>query len=1374
MAKCPKCNSKYYVPKCMQCLHAETPKAKKGVLPCEWPCTATIHVQETGSGRGVQGVVAVLDGKTRGTNGTGFRVDEKLDPGDHTASIMLTGLEDRYARPIGVAAAEITKSIASGENQFYVFMLDPLTKLKVVVRRRHKPAGGVANAKVTAAGSKAGNTLATPDINTSGVGESLFTRLREDTYKLKVELDDTAKAKFVLESAEGHHPLNMLNNPDEYIFWVRLIIHLRLKYVDPDGTARHFPKDFPAQVVFNDGTNLDVKVLDDKGYIKFEVDSDAKTNFTLKFDSTNVRLLTHEKDKPDAKLVSDPDAAALEKLSTDGRQFFSLPKTWALAQSEWTAVNAGQPLIPADGKILIPEDGLGTQAAPTELTLKPKLQYVRIEYFDRKYLTDHANNRIAIPQIALLAARSTDPAGAPVAPTAGTHDVISNWIIDKDSLTAACQCVPWIITKTDAGVDLPRLTNSMLLEFAAENRFVVAKSASARTLETISTGDARRKPSKDRDQYYDLPKLWKNWNYYTRLTALAGKFFDELTEDEIAESHAKAKPLRFSLDDIVLTKNDGGQVVKDRNAVNGEIDRTKYSRFTILHLDRADERLVKVWKPRADAVYHSDLLFVKEAAAEVYRNFIIDHPPNVRAVLFCSGLHDVWDKRTESASKANKATCGARAARLDDAEVTAKKAFSSPGDVAAGYVHRTRGSNNYFLHYADTDGATVFGIMLSHFSIRAFSLHTEKPGGWDDATKPIINQAQHARNYRKDGLKNAMVRWNEKKYQYEQADKGITFIIKSFFLFEAKDIEDPPGTMRRVGGPQNAWVGICADAGRSNATDTIMYMRESAYRDEGKGPRGTIPSAQDNYVDYQFAGKYKNAFAHELGHAVVGLWDDYLTVEEYGVVAGFKEEQRYKGVPLNRDERSMMSTNEAVRLRSLWGRARWMKAAAETGGVLNPFIGGKAFHPTWPPAAGKAKLIYELPDEQTAYWTPRFTDDTVDLGEQGRAALHLYALGNDEFAATLPGGTCNAMVVIDIRIAVKYCPGLTPAPKDWTAATAYAVGNVADFEAGFHVCIEAHTASAEFATDSAKWIALDLSEAKDWADDSDVTTGSLLKKDAQSYVVRSDFKTGAKVDTFWQAKGADRGAWAANGSNFAVGDVVTQGGGRYVCKTANVSGGAFDGGNWQAVGAAKGAYTKGTDYAVGDECGNEICTNAHKAGSAEADELAKRVAKSDCSLKEWEAVPVAPPNPPPAPQFRKQLMGSISKIIVVAVEGQNKTGKFRLERPGDKFSKIYVRVFPQFFDITEGLAPGGGAAHLTLEVNNADSKGFGPTAQTVKISKNVDGNTLVRYLLGRLSDDRNARKNQTPTAELAVADLNKLSDWIHGKLGSTLTGATIP
>jgi hypothetical protein len=1374
MAKCPKCNSKHYLPKCMQCLYAETPQAKKGVLPCEWPCTATIHVQETGSGRGIPGIVTVLDGENGSTDGTGFRVRQKLAPGDHKAWIMLYGMEDRYARPIGVAAAEITKSIASGENQFYVFMLDPLTKLKVVVRRRHKPAGGIANAKVTVAGSKAGNTLAMPAINSSGVGESLYTRLREDTYALKVELDDTAKAKFVLENAEHHHALNLLNNPDECVFWVRLVIHLRLKYSDPDGTDRHFPKDFPAQVVFNEGTTLDVKVLDDTGHIKFEVDSDAKTDFTLKFDSTSVRLLTHEKAKPDAKLVLDPDTLALEKLSTDGLQFFSLPKTWALAQSEWTAVNAGKSLIPADGKILIPEDGIGTEAAPVKLTLKPKLQYVRIEYFDRKYLTDHGNNRIAIPQIALLATRSTDPAGAPVAPTAGTQDVISNWIIDKDSLTAACQCVPWIITKTDAGVDLPRLTNSMLLEFAAENRFVVAKGANARTLETIPTGDERRKPSKDRDQFYDLPKLWKNWNYYTRLSAVPGKFFDELTEDEIAESSAKAKPLRFSLDDIVLTKNDGSQVVKDRDVGNGEIDRTKYSRFTILHLDRADERLVKVWKPRADAVYHSDLLFVKEAGATVYRNCIIDHPPNARAVLFCSGMHDVWDKRTESASKANKAICGARAARLDDADVTAKKAFSDPGDVAAGYVHRTRGSNNYFLHYADTDGATVFGIMLSHFSIRAFSLQAEKPGVWDATKRPIIDKPEPARKYRKDGLKNAMVRWNEKKYQYEQADKGNTFIIKSFFLFEAKDIEDPLGTLRRVGGMQNAWVGICDDTGRSNATDTIMYMRESAYRDEGMGPRGTVPAARDDYTDYQFAGRYRNAFAHELGHAVVGLWDDYLTQKEYGVVAGFKEVQRYKGVPLNRDKRSMMSTNEAVRLRSLWGRARWMKAAAASGGVLNPFVGDKAFHPTWPPAGGKAKLIYELPDQQISYWTPRFTEDPVSLGEKGRAALHLYALGNDEFAAALPGGACNAIVVIDIRIAVKYCPGLTPAPKDWTTATAYAVGNVVDFEAGFHVCIEAHTGSAEFTTDSAQWIALDLYKAKDWADDNDVTIGALLKEVAQSYVVRSDFKTGSKVDSFWQAKGADRGAWAANGSNFAVGDIVTQGGGRYVCKTANVSGGAFDGGNWQAAGAARGAYTKGTDYVIGDECGSEVCTTAHKAGSVAADEKAKRVAKSDCTLKKWEVVPVAPPNPPPAPQFRKQMMAEINKAILIAVEGLNMEGKFRLDRTGDKFSKIFVRMFPQFFDITEGLVPGGGAAHFTLEVNNADSKGFGPAAQTIKISKNVDGNTLVRYLLGRISDDRNTRKNQTPTADLAVADLNKLSDWIHGKLGSTLTGATIP
>ena len=81
----------------------------------------------------------------------------------------------------------------------------------------------------------------------------------------------------------------MGKNPDEHIVWARLVVHLRLKYLCPDTKSRHFPKDFPVTVAFDDATTQDVTVLDDKGYIKFEIADDKKKAFTLKFDSGKAR-----------------------------------------------------------------------------------------------------------------------------------------------------------------------------------------------------------------------------------------------------------------------------------------------------------------------------------------------------------------------------------------------------------------------------------------------------------------------------------------------------------------------------------------------------------------------------------------------------------------------------------------------------------------------------------------------------------------------------------------------------------------------------------------------------------------------------------------------------------------------------------------------------------------------------------------------------------------------------------------------------------------------------------------------------------------------------------------------------------------------------
>ena len=160
----------------------------------------------------------------------------------------------------------------------------------------------------------------------------------------------------------------------------------------------------------------------------------------MKLDSAKVRYLVHEKDKPAAELKEDPSEEDLSKLSDAGVRFFALPKTWSLVQSTWDVANV---VVPTDGQIVIPADGIGTSAAPAELILRPKLQYVRFDFFDRKYCeSDHDKKAVSIPAVILKGARKSASDGLPETPAAGTHDAISNWMGDKDDQDGACQSLP--------------------------------------------------------------------------------------------------------------------------------------------------------------------------------------------------------------------------------------------------------------------------------------------------------------------------------------------------------------------------------------------------------------------------------------------------------------------------------------------------------------------------------------------------------------------------------------------------------------------------------------------------------------------------------------------------------------------------------------------------------------------------------------------------------------------------------------------------------------------------------------------------------------------------------------------------------------------
>ena len=429
------------------------------------------------------------------------------------------------------------------QNEFYVFNVNPLTSLKVTVKRRHD-SNGMTGAKLKITPQIAGNVVAPAEQTTPAGGDCTFKRLRQDSYKIEVALDDSAKAKYELEETAVVHPLDMTRNPDERVLWARHVVHLRLKYTDPDKTIRAFPKDFPVKVLFDDATSVDLKVLDDSGYFKFEVADAAKKKFTLKFDSTKTRYLVHpsrampdpndtspaaRKDPPKTKLFEDPSEEQLLEWTTDDKKFFALPKTWALVHSTWTQADV---TVKADGQIDVGE-GAGTVDKPAELTLEPKFQYVRFEFHDRKFGgvdEPHADKRVSIPPIVLKGSRESNDAGAPINPISGSHDATSNWMIHPDDGDTACQVLPWIKLKDDAGMALPKFNNKMLLELGWKNAFVesTGKAAGDRKIIVLPPDDARRKPGKNRPQYYDLPEAWKSKWYYTRLSdENKNKFFDK-------------------------------------------------------------------------------------------------------------------------------------------------------------------------------------------------------------------------------------------------------------------------------------------------------------------------------------------------------------------------------------------------------------------------------------------------------------------------------------------------------------------------------------------------------------------------------------------------------------------------------------------------------------------------------------------------------------------------------------------------------------------------------------------------------------------------------------------------------------------------------
>lgn len=344
-----------------------------------------------------------------------------------------------------------------------------------------------------------------------------------------------------------------------------LLVAVQLKFTDPDGEIRAFPKDFPVLVKYgNDEKTENRKIDNDEGNLIFTVPRAEAIKykfFRLHFSPADNNNILCEKRGETKKTTVLANTTTVNEKSKDGQRFFRIPSKWSFVSSDWE-VTADEKVFNKAAKeksFQLLEDSkprnIGTRTEPVKTLLNLHWQYVKFEYFDRYYgHSDHNNKPIGIPQMILegfFKAKAGDTKDE-------KSDTRSNWTILQDNdEKKVIQCLPWILQAKENGTAEAKPDKDIMLQFKQpKDTYIISKSATERNLKTLvapvaSEDKEALKPCANRLKYYDLPELWKSMKYWCRLSDKKEDqgFFDKMAEKKTE----KAKPLIFSLDDIVLT-----------------------------------------------------------------------------------------------------------------------------------------------------------------------------------------------------------------------------------------------------------------------------------------------------------------------------------------------------------------------------------------------------------------------------------------------------------------------------------------------------------------------------------------------------------------------------------------------------------------------------------------------------------------------------------------------------------------------------------------------------------------------------------------------------------------------------------------------------
>ncbi len=508
--------------------------------------------------------------------------------------------------------------------------------------------------------------------------------------------------------------------------------------------------------------------------------------------------------------------------------------------------------------------------------------------------------------------------------------------------------------------------------------------------------------SLQRWNYYDLPQTWNARNWRCMVGSTANDF-----SGHISSRTSQSSPIIFNLDDIVLTKDDGSQIITDFDAnydtsnPNGHPHPlSNRSRVRILFINPQNNK-IDYYKTNTSGSpqqqHDSSIIQFQTNSGSNIINFIKDPPGGARAVVFCSQFYDVTSRRTTQTtdfSFTNGHILGARAAQVNDADV--HKSHYFPHNDSTRIVH-SPGVGDFELHYLHNGGFDDTRI-YSHLVIywNTIILKDTKPTvGSTNADRTPATDAQ-VNEFKSIGLINSMDHWNKKEYQFEDNAGTDTHIIRPFFFFEANetfsytaptpavDFED------KINSTASKYTAVISRGdfitalgnARGGTVKTISFIVEekkgswvlSARRSDRKFSLMSLRIKTRSDDNSRFSGFPVTDFgqqfgclviAHEIGHAT-GQVDDYMqttrapwpthvsTYAQFGRTTNGDRIATNNSNFSNRatgsdafhiryDRTSLMVRNGPIRLRHVWRFVHWINTKGQSGEDLHSFINGTRF-----------------------------------------------------------------------------------------------------------------------------------------------------------------------------------------------------------------------------------------------------------------------------------------------------------------------------------------------------------------------------------------------------------------------------------------------